>query len=379
MGNIKKICLDEPNIGELEKTYLARCIDSTFVSTYGPFVAEFEETFSRFLKIDRCVALQSGTAGLHAALHELGIGPGDEVIVPVLTFVATANVVRYVSATPVFVDVAPDTWTIAPDLIEKAITPRTRAIIPVHLYGNPCDMRRIMDIAAKHELCVIEDATESLGSRFDGQLTGTFGDFGVFSFNGNKLITTGGGGMITGRDPERLGHIKYLINQARDASDSYTHSEIGFNYRMTNLEASLGLAQMARIEEFMARKRRFASIYADKFRKRRNIMLQQAYPDSDVLWWLTSCMLTQVDEEASLRNIQSALLQTYNVPTRRIFKPLVAFAPYAANNPEDYPNAFRIFNSGLTLPGSTVNDDDVVEYVADALIRMTATHTEHES
>ena len=193
-----KLELDAPNVGKLEKEFLAKSIDTGFVSTYGPFVGEFEKKFAAYINMPNAVSTQSGTSAIHAALHELGIKKGDEVIVPALTFVATVNPIFYVGGEPVFVDVDKDTWNITPDEIIKAITPRTKAIIPVHLYGNPCDIVKITEIAAAKNIFVIEDSTESLGATFRGKQTGTFGHLGCFSFNGNMTITTGGGGMIAG-------------------------------------------------------------------------------------------------------------------------------------------------------------------------------------
>jgi len=181
----EQIYFDSPDVGGLEKEYLNRCIDSSYVSAYGPFVSEFEEKFAGMLGCQSAVSVQSGTAGLHIALHELGVGEGDEVIVPVLTFVATVNAVRYVGADPVFIDVDPLTWNMNPDRVHELITPRTKAIIPVHLYGNPCAMDEILNIARQYNLYIVEDATEGLVSKFNGRFTGTFGDFGIFSLNGN--------------------------------------------------------------------------------------------------------------------------------------------------------------------------------------------------
>ena len=221
--------LDAPLLGELEKEYLCRVVDSGFVSTVGPFVQEFEGRCADYLGVEEAVALQSGTAALHLALYSQGIGPGDEVIVPALSFVATANPVRYVGATPVFADVSPGSWTIDVSSIESLITDRTRAIIPVHLYGVPCEMDRLMNIAADYGLVVIEDATESLGAVSGGLPTGTWGDFGCFSFNGNKTITTGGGGVVVAKESEKLARIRFLANQAKSATMDFLHPEIGFN------------------------------------------------------------------------------------------------------------------------------------------------------
>jgi len=208
-----KIELDAPNVGELEKRYLERCINAGFVSTYGPFVPEFEEKFAKYLGAKKAVSTQSGTSALRVSLYELGIKPGDEVIVPVLTFVATVNPVMYLGATPVFVDVDPNTWNIDPAEVRKVITPKTKAIIPVHLYGNPCEMDELVYISEKYGIPIVEDATESLGATFNGKYTGTFGKFGCFRFNGNKIITTGGGMVVT--DDEEAKYIKFLVNQAK--------------------------------------------------------------------------------------------------------------------------------------------------------------------
>ncbi|MBA3065270.1 aminotransferase class I/II-fold pyridoxal phosphate-dependent enzyme, partial [bacterium] len=260
---MSKIFLDAPNIGEREKKRIIQAMDAGYVSTVGPFVPEFEQKFAEYVGAKNAVSTQSGTAAIHITLHELGIGQGDEVIVPALTFVATVNPVLYVGATPVIVDVDPETWNICPNEIKKAITKKTKAIIPVHLYGNPCNMDEIMKIAKEHNLYVIEDATESMGSIYQGRQTGTFGDMGCFSFNGNKIITTGGGGMIATNNDKRAVHIKYLVNQARN-SDEYYHSEMGFNYRMTNIEAALGLAQLENVDNFLKQKRKYAQIYREE-------------------------------------------------------------------------------------------------------------------
>lgn len=361
-----QIHMDAPNLGDIDKHYLNACLDSSFVSTYGPYVTEFEKKIKLFLGSGPSVAVQSGTAGLHIALHELGIGEGDEVILPVLTFIATANAVSYVGAKPVFVDVDHTTWNMDPALVEKAITSRTKAIIPVHLYGNPCAMDELSDIAERFDLSIIEDATESLGSTFDGRHTGTFGDFGVFSFNGNKLITTGGGGMVCGRNQEQIEHIRLLVNQARTEKSGYHHSEIGFNYRLTNLEASLGLAQMEKLQLFIKKKKRFHEIYREHLERIEGVHFQKAYDKSDVMWWLTSIF---IDADAIGLTVPDIIrsLKDRGIPTRRIFMPLTEFAPYACSGQNQFPHAYDIYQSGLSLPGSTLNTCEATETVAAAL------------
>ncbi|MBC7323801.1 MAG: aminotransferase class I/II-fold pyridoxal phosphate-dependent enzyme, partial [Moorella sp. (in: Bacteria)] len=236
----------------------------------------------------------NGTAGLHLALKLLGIGPGDEVIVPALTFIATVNPVVYVGARPVVVDVDPRTWNIDPAAIERAITKHTRAIIPVHLYGNPADMDAIMGLARKYDLYVIEDATEALGSTYKGKKAGTFGHIGVFSFNGNKIITTGGGGMLVTEDSDLAHRARILVNQGREPGETeYEHKEIGFNYRLTNLQAALGLAQLERLPEFLATKRRNAAIYRQQLQGIPGLSWQQELPGAESNWWLFSILIIE--------------------------------------------------------------------------------------
>lgn len=355
----QEVYLDAPNLGPVEKDYLMKCVDSTFVSTVGPFVPEFEEKFAKYVGVKAAVALQSGTAALHMALYTLGIGPGDEVIVPSLTFIATVNPILYVGAKPVIVDVNPDTWNLDPGEVEKAITPKTKALIPVHLYGNPCRMDAFADVAQKYNLYTIEDATESLGAVFREKHTGTFGDFGCFSFNGNKLITTGGGGMIVTNDVEKAEHIKFLINQARDNKKGYYHPEMGFNYRMTNIEAALGLAQLSRLKEFLAKKRAFRRIYQEILGDIPYIDFQREYEGAEGSYWL-SCF--KFFKEFDVNEIASKLAQK-GIPTRKIFMP-TGEMPYLKEYSKPCPNANKIYEKGICLPGSTLNNTDTIEQVA---------------
>lgn len=359
----KEIHLDAPNIGKLEKEYLNKAIDSGYVSAVGPFVSEFEEAFAEYLGIKKAVSTQSGTAATHMALYELGIGKGDEVIVPVLTFVATVNPIIYVGARPVFVDVDIKTWNIDPAQILKAVTKKTKAIIPVHLHGNPCDMDTILEIAKDNDIYVIEDATESLGAKYKERYTGTFGDFGYFSFNGNKVITTGGGGMIVGRDEEQLRHIKFLINQAKNDRREYYHSEVGFNYRMTNLEAALGLAQMEKLDFFLAKKKKFNDIYRQAFKDIGYIKFQDEYIGSSSSYWLTSIIFEQDIDIAALER----LLRKKGIGAKRTFMPITEFAPYKTHRQARYQNSYKIYEKGLCLPSSTLNSEDDIYYVCKRL------------
>ncbi|WP_029688944.1 LegC family aminotransferase [Thermoanaerobacter sp. A7A] len=364
-----ELYLDSPNLGELEKEYILKAIDSNFVSTVGPFVPEFEEKFAKYLRVTSCVAVQSGTAAIHAALYELGIKEGDEIIVPAITFVATVNPIVYCGATPVFVDIDKDTWDIDPKEIEKSITSKTKAIIPVHLYGNPCDMDEIMKIAEKYGLYVIEDATESLGAEYKGRMTGTIGHIGCFSFNGNKIITTGGGGMISTNNEKWASHIKFLVNQARDASQGYFHPEIGFNYRMTNLEAALGLAQLERLPEFLKKKRMYFEAYKKIFGGIDEIALQKEYEGAISSAWLPSIKIDRKKIKMTIPEIQDKLKEK-GIPTRRIFNPIVDFPPYVKYKNGNYHNSYEIFENGLSLPASTLNTLENIEYAAKTLLNI---------
>ena len=356
---MSEIFLDAPNLGKLEKDYLNKAINTTFVSVVGPFVSEFEEKFAEYIGVQKAVSVQSGTAALHMALYELGIGQNDEVIVPALTFVATINPILYVGAKPTIVDVDLKTWNIDPIEIKKAITKKTKAIIPVHLYGNPCNMDAIMDLAREYGLYIIEDATESLGASYSGKQTGSFGHFGCYSFNGNKLITTGGGGMIVTNDEEKGNHIKFLVNQARDCSKGYYHPEMGFNYRMTNIEAALGLAQMKKINKFLMKKRIFRKIYQEILGDMPNIEFQREYYEGKSSWWL-NCM--KIEKKIDINKFIQKLKKE-NIQTRRTFIP-VCKMPYLEKYTKSFSNAYKIYNKGICLPSSTSNQEEAIRKTA---------------
>ncbi len=364
----KTIYLDAPNVGKLEKDYLIGAIDSGYVSTIGPYVAEFEKKFAAYLGVKKAVSTKSGTAAIRLALYELEIGRGDEVLVPVLTFIATANAAIHVGAKPVFVDVDIDTWAIDPCEIEKSITKKTKAIIPVHLYGNPCNMDEILKIAREHKIYVIEDACQSLGAVYNKRYTGTFGEFGCFSFNGNKIITTGGGGMIVGNNEEKLNHLKFLVNQARDESDEYYHPEIGFNDRMTNIEAALGLAQLKRLNSFLEKKRAFNDIYRSEFENIKYIHFQKECQNAKSSYWLPCIIFERDIDIVALKKD----LKKKGIITRRIFMPIVEFPPYKAYKRGDYRNSYRIHEKGLCLPASTLNSDDDIYHVCKVIKEVSA-------
>ena len=356
----KTYLLNSPDVGKAEKEYLIKAIDMGYVSAIGPFVSKFEEKFAKYVHSNKAVALQSGTAALHMSLYELGVGRGDEIIVPCLTYVATVNAVLYTCAKPKIVDVDLDTWMIEPGRIRKAITPRTKAIIPVHLYGNCCNMHEITKIAREYNLYVVEDSTESLAGMFRGRQVGTFGHFGCFSFNGNKLITTGGGGIIVSEEEERIKHIKFLINQATDPRRDYYHPEMGFNYSMTNIEAALGLAQLERIDEFLRKKRKIKEIYKEILGILPYVKFQKDGKGVSGSNWLT-CIKIEIDRIDIDRLIK--ILRNHDIETRRIFTPICEM-PYLSEPRDRYPNSYDIYKKAICLPSSTVNGEDDIKKAA---------------
>lgn len=365
-----KISLDWPNLGQLEREYVLRALDSGYVSSAGPLVGEFEQRFAAYLGISHAVAVVNGTAGLHLALKVLGIGPGDEVIVPALTFIATVNPVVYVGARPVVVDVDPHTWNIDPAEIEKAVTKHTRAVIPVHLYGNPADMDAILGLARKYGLYVIEDATEALGSTYKGKKAGTFGHIGVFSFNGNKIITTGGGGMLVTEDPELARRARILVNQGREPGETeYEHNEIGFNYRLTNLQAALGLAQLERLPEFLATKRRNAAIYRQKLQGIPGISWQRELPEVESNWWLFSILINP-EKYGERREAFMDRLSGRGVQLRPLFKPIPLQPCYRHYSFPPCPVAVDLYAKGINLPSASfLKQDDIIAVCANLFCR----------
>ncbi len=364
----KTVHLDAPDIGSIEKEQICAAIDRGYVSTFGPLVNEFECRFSKLVGVERAVAVQSGTAALHMALHVLGIKEGDEVILPSATFAATLHAVLYVKATPVIVDVDRDTWCLSVDAFKAAITPKTKAVIPVHLYGNACDMQAITSIAGSKGIFVVEDATESLGTLISGRHLGTLGDIGCYSFNGNKLMTTGSGGMMVARSSAVLDRVVYLINQANPRQDRQGHQEVGFNYRMPNLNAALGMAQLSRFNGFMALKKAFHQIYETQLGKSGWCVLQKSYPDVEPSWWFTAVLLKNA---AQLLQVQEHLKQ-FEIPCRGIFKPLHTF-PYArAFQRGSCDHAQMLYERGLCLPSSTLNTEESIDHVCAVIKKVFA-------
>lgn len=353
----------EPDLGEEELRNVIEAVKSGWISSKGRFIEDFERAFANYIGVKYGIATSNGTTALHLALVALGIGSGDEVIVPDLTFAATINAVLYTGAKPVIVDIHPEYWCMDPDKVEKAITSRTKAIIPVHLYGHPCDMDPIMEIASKHSLYVIEDVAEAHGAEYKGKKAGSFGHVSCFSFYGNKIITTGEGGMVLTNDYELAEKMRMLRDHGMNPKKRYWHEVIGFNYRMTNLQAAIGLAQLNKIDRFIEKKRRIAKIYAEELSGIPGITLHPEMPWAKNVYWLYSILIDS-SKVAITRDELSEKLEKEGIETRKFFYPLHEMPIYAKYSVYSYPVAITISRQGLNLPSSTKFTEEDVKFVA---------------
>jgi perosamine synthetase len=353
----------EPVLTGNELAYVTDCVTSSWVSSIGKYIPRFEEDFAHFCGTQYGIATCNGTTALHLALAVSGIGQGDEVIVPSLTFVATANAVVYTGAKPVFADSEPRTWNIDPDDIGRKVTPRTRAIIPVHLYGHPADMDAINTIAHKHNLVVIEDAAEAHGAMYRGQRVGKLARIAAFSFYGNKIITTGEGGMLTTDDDELAEKARALRDHSMSPTERYWHPIIGYNYRLTNIQAAIGVAQMERIEEFLARKRAIAAMYSQLLAEVPGITLPPEEPWAKNIYWMFSVLVG--DEFAISRDALMNHLKTRGIDSRPFFHPIHTMPPYF--NGQSLPIAERLSLQGINLPSSVALTDQDIRRVARAI------------
>ena len=357
-----------PTLGGNERAYVLECLDSTWISSSGRFLDAFEAAFARFCGVSHAVAVNNGTTALHLALTALGIGPGDEVLVPNLTYIASANAVTYCGAKPVFIDCEPLTLNLDPDRIEARITPRTRAIIPVHLYGHPADMDRIMKLAARYDLLVIEDAAEAHGATCRGRPVGSFGNCATFSFYGNKIITTGEGGMVVTDDAALAVRLRLYRGQGLDPQRRYIHPVVGFNYRMTNIAAAIGLAQLERIDTILAARRQVAAWYAERLAGIEGLRLLGAESWAVPVPWLVTVLLTWGG--ARERDAVMAALLADGIDSRPVFYPMHHQTPY--RDEARYPVTETWSARGLNLPTFEAMSETDVEAVCKSLRRALA-------
>ena len=359
-----RIMVAQPKMVGNERKYVLDCLDTNWISSNGKYIGAFEEAFAAFCGVNYAIATNNGTTALHLALVALGVQPGDEVIVPTVTYIATANAVRYCGATPVLVDVCADTLNIDPASLESKITARTRGIIPVHLYGHPVDMEAINAIARRHGLWVVEDAAEAHGAAVNGKKVGGLGACATFSFFGNKIITTGEGGMITTNDEELAAKLRLYRGQGMDPKRRYWFPVVGYNYRMTNIQAAIGLAQMEGIEQALADRDRLAGWYAEAL----GHMVDQIQLPAPARWarqafWMYTIYLRQGGE--SDRDEVMRKMDELGIETRPVFYPMHVMPPYLED--AEYPVADLWAGRGISLPTHQDLTFDDVERIAQGL------------
>lgn len=378
----KFIPLSVPNIKGNEIKYVTEALETEWVSTGGAMISKFEENIANYVHAKGAVACQSGTSGLHLALHYLGVGKDDIVIVPTLTFIAAVNPVRYEFAEPIFMD-CDDSLCMDPNKLRKFLNEECtcdgnlvkykdkviKTIIVVHVFGNMADMESIMDIANEFHLNVIEDATEALGTyytegKYKGRYAGTIGNIGVYSFNGNKIMTTGGGGMVVSNDEKALDMIRYYSTQAKDDTANFIHNEIGYNYRMTNIQAAIGLAQLEKLEEFIHIKNTNYHLYKEAFKDIEGMEIIEFRKDIRSNKWFYSLLL---DSEMYCKNEFIIHLKEHQIQSRPIWGLISEQKPYAKYKAYEIEKAEYYFNRVVNIPCSTNLTKAEIEYVIDVI------------
>ncbi len=368
---MERIILSLAHMGGTEQKYVAEAFETNWIVPLGPLVNEFEHRLEKFLGTDHVVALSAGTAAVHLALVMLGVGKGDEVICQSFTFSASANPIRYCGAEPVFVDSESQTWNMDPEVLETAIKERKRitgkypkAIIPVYLYGMPAKIDEIMAVAAKYGIPVVEDSAEALGSDYKGKKCGTFGEYGVLSFNGNKLITTSGGGALVCPSAEAAERVKFFATQARENRPYYYHEHIGYNYRLSNVSAGIGCGQMEVIEDHLARRREIHGLYVRSLSGIDGIDVHDnPSPDFNSNFWLTTITLDPEVISTTPDELRLAL-DANNIESRLLWRPMHIQPVYSDSPYYGGTVAEDLFARGLCLPsGSSLSDADIARVV----------------
>jgi perosamine synthetase len=351
-----------------ERAYLLRCLDTNWISSAGPFVKEFEAAFSAAVGCAHGIACANGTVALHLALTALGIGPGDEVILPAFTMIATANAVTYTGATPVLADSEERTWNVDPARVATRITPRTKAIVVVHTYGHPADMDAILAIARRHRLLVIEDAAEAHGATTGGRPVGSLGDVATFSFYGNKIVTTGEGGMVTTNDAALARVLRRLRDHAFSDERHFWHTYLGFNYRMTNLQAAIGLAQTERLAQLVAIRRENRRLYDARLKDVSGLVLPPEAEDVSSVFWMYGILVENAFGRS--RDALRTRLADAGIETRTFFVP-IHLQPiyYRRFQGQRFPVAEALCLKGLYLPSGPGLTPADVDFVAEAIAR----------
>lgn len=370
---MKYIPIATPTLGKEELRLVTQCIKSTWVSSIGNFIDEFEQQFAKFIGTKYAISTANGTTALHMALMALGVEKGDEVIVPAFSFVASANAIVHAGATPVFIDIDPQTWNIDTTFIEQKITKKTKAIMAVHIYGYPADMEKICRIAQKYKLRIIEDAAEAHGASIKTMAgkwrnVGAWGDIGCFSFYGNKIITTGEGGMITTNSKQLAEKIKMLKNHGMSPKRKYYHPILGYNYRMTNLQAAVGVAQLKKIAVFLQKRDRIAQWYRQYLGSVDGIQLP--LENTEIIHgvnWLFTIRITPAFKHS--RDAVITQLKKNGIDSRPTFYPLPSLPMYQTH--ERFPQAHRAFATGLSLPSSVNLTKRDISYICTAIKKLT--------
>ena len=373
-----------PEIRGNEWAYIKECLDTNWVSSVGEYVDRFEHSLANATGAQYAVATSSGTSALHTALMVSGVEADDEVLVSTLTFIAPVNAIRYAGAWPVFIDAEPDYWQMDPVLVarfletkcerrgnalyDRATDRRVRALLPVHVMGHPVDMAPLLDLARRYELIVIEDATESLGARYRGTPVGHMGDVACFSFNGNKLITTGGGGMLVTDREDWARRAKYLTTQAKDDPIEFEHGAVGYNYRLTNIQAAMGVAQMEQLDDYLAAKRRIADRYAAALSDVPGLTVMRQAPWAQSAWWLYTVLVDAVEFGMDARGLMRRLGER-KIQTRPLWQPIHQSKPYRGMTPAlGCPVSERLHGQALSLPCSVGLQAEQQTRVIDAIV-----------
>lgn len=364
MVNFEPISLAQPDLSGNERRYVQECMETGWISSIGRFIGEFEKNFSKVAGTAHGVATNNGTTALHLALVALGLGPGDEVIIPTVTYVATANAVTYCGATPVLADVLPGTLNLDPAELQRLLSPRTKGVISVHLYGIPADVRTISAFCRANHLFHIEDAAESHGAKVEGRPVGSFGDAAIFSFFGNKIITTGEGGMVTTNSHELEARLRLLRGQGMDPTRRYWFPVVGFNYRMTNIQAAIGVAQLEHMETMLSKRQLLADHYSGRLRALSDYIEAVDIPDDvETVAWLQNVFVRQCD--APRRDAIMASLASAGVDCRPVFYPMHMLPAFLDTHP--FPVADDWSARGISLPLHTSMTIDQVDHVCDVL------------
>ncbi len=360
-----RIAVSEPDLGPLEERYVLEAVRSGWVSSIGPFVERFESGFAAFCAVEHGLACANGTVAVHLALAALGVGPGDEVIVPSMTFVATANAVSYCGATPVFADVDDTTWCLDPQAVADAVTPRTRAVVAVHLYGHPADMTALQEICRPRGIALVEDAAQAHGATWHGRPVGGLGDIGTFSFFGNKILTTGEGGMVTTGSPDLAARVRLLRGQAMDPERRYWFTELGYNYRLTNIAAALGVAQLQRADELIAGRDAVAAAYDHHLAGAERIRTPVSAPGARRVAWCYTVALPD-DGTGAMRDGVARKLAAAGIDTRPTFIPLHVMPVHRRDLV--LPVTERAGRTGISLPTHAKLSEGDVARISTVLI-----------